>query len=119
MMPDGATQVLGMRLFDRLPSHIYSGLTAEQKTAIAQAVGEKPWQQHPVDIRGTLRLPLGPFYIRLIAGRERRSAARLTLDRAVSPMRTARNLTFIIAGALMFYGVALASVLLLSSIVEF
>ena len=34
-------------------------------------------------------------------------------------LRTARNMTFIISGALVFYGVALATMLLLSSVVEF
>lgn len=118
-MPDGATQLLGGRLFDRLPSHIFTGLTAEQKSAIAEAASEKPWQRHPVDVRCTVRSPFGRFYITLVAGRERRSAARLRVERGVNPLRTARNLTFIISGALLFYGVALASVLLLSSIVEF
>ena len=118
-MPDGATQVLGVRLFDRLPGHVYAGLTAEQKSAIAEAAGETPWRRHPIDIRVTLRAPYGPFYVTFVAGRERRSAARLKVERGVNPLRTARNLTFIISGALVFYGIALASVLLLSSIVEF
>ena len=118
-MPEGATQVLGMRLFDRIPSHIFTGLTAEQKGAIAEAAGEAPWRRHPVDIRLTLRLPRGPFYLTLVAGRERRSEARLKVERGVNPLRTAWNMIFIISGALVFYGVALASVLLLSSIVEY
>lgn len=118
-MPDGATQVLGIRLFDRLPGHVYSGLTAEQKSAIAEAASEKPWRRHPVDVRFTLRSPFGRFYVTFVAGKERRSESRLKVERGVNPLRTARNLTFIISGALMFYGVALASVLLLSSIVEF
>ena len=118
-MPDGATQVIGFRLFDRLPGHIYSGLTAEQKNAIAKAASEAPWRQQPIDVRLTVRLPFGPYYLRLIAGQERRNAARLRLERTVQPMRTARNMTFIISGALMFYGVALATMLLLSSVVEF
>jgi len=118
-MPDGATQVLGVRLFDRLPGHIYSGLTAEQKTAIATAASESPWRQQPIDIRCTLRLPFGPYYVRLVAGQERRNGTRLRLERTAQPLRTARNMTFIISGALVFYGVALATMLLLSSVVEF
>jgi len=118
-MPDGATQVLGMRLFDRIPGHIYTGLTAEQKSALAEAAGEAPWRRHPIDIRLTVRLPFGPFYLTLVAGRERRSEARLRVERGVNPLRTARNLTFIITAALVFYGLALAGVALLSSIVEY
>jgi hypothetical protein len=118
-MPDGASQVLGVRLFDRLPSHIFTGLTAEQKSAIAEAAGGTPWRRHSVDIRYTIRSPFGRYYVTLVAGKERRSEARLNVERGVNPLRTARNLTFIIAGALMFYGLALASVLVLSSIVEF
>jgi hypothetical protein len=118
-MPDGATQVLGVRLFDRLPGHIYSGLTAEQKTEIAKAASESPWRQQPIDLRLTVRLPFGPYYLRLIAGQERRNESRLRLERTVQPLRTARNMTFIISGALVFYGVALATMLLLSSVVEF
>ena len=118
-MPDGATQVLGVRLFDRLPGHIYSGLTAEQKTEIAKAASESPWRQQPIDIRFTLRMPFGPYYLRLVAGQERRNESRLRLEWTVQPLRTARNMTFVIAGALVFYGVALATMLLLSSVVEF
>ena len=118
-MPDGATHVLGVRLFDRLPGYIYSGLTAEQKTEIAKAASESPWRQQPIDIRLTLRMPFGPYYLRLVAGQERRNESRLRLERTVQPLRTARNMTFVIAGALVFYGVALATMLLLSSVVEF
>src|SRR4029079_8750648 len=60
-IPDGATQVLGVRLFDRLPGHIYSGLTAEQKTAIATAASESPWRQQPIDIRCTPRPAFGAY----------------------------------------------------------
>ena len=57
--------------------------------------------------------------LRLVAGHERRNESRLRLERTVQPLRTARNMTFIVSGALIFYGLALATMLLLSSVVEF
>ncbi len=49
---------------------------------------------HPVNIRLSVPLLFGRFYITIVAGKERRSAERLSQERARHPLATAGNLLF-------------------------
>jgi hypothetical protein len=59
------------------------------------------------------------FFIAILAGHDRRSAARRKVEGTRHPVRTAGNFLFVVAGAMAFYLVALAIFLIYSSVVEF
>lgn len=71
---------------------VRGGLTETQEEAIRAAARQDAWQRHPVDIRLALPTPFGRFYLTLITGRERRSAARLATERQRYPLATAANM---------------------------
>ena len=52
---------------------------------------------HPVNIRLSLPLLFGRFYITIVAGRERRSRERLAAEARKHPLATAGNLLFLTA----------------------
>ena len=104
----GATA--GERFFDRLPPHVIAGMTAEQRSAISAVVRERA-NAPPVNIRLSIPFFGGGFYLSLVAGRERRNAARLGLERTVNPLRTVGNMLFVIGTAFGLYLVIAATIL--------
>ena len=50
-----------------------------------------------VDIRFSFPLPLGSYYVTLVAGREKRSAARLAAEREKHPLLRSSNVYFVAA----------------------
>lgn len=120
-MPDGYIQDSDAQvaLFDRLPPEILGSLTARQKSAIASAAGAADWKGHPVNIR--LSLPFLPrrWYVTIVGGPERRARERRRSDRAVNPIRTAGNLVFILCSAIIFYGIAIGTFLVSSSVIDY
>jgi hypothetical protein len=87
---------------------VRSSLSSEQEEAIRAAAGRNPWATHPVDIRVTLPLPFGRFYVTLVAGRDRRSPARRTMDRNMHRLDRFGNLVFMLScfGALVALSIA-------------
>lgn len=81
--------------------------------------GDRVWVAHPVDIRLSLPLPFGRYYLTLVAGPERRSATRLADDRRTRPLATAGNLLFFFVSALGINAAAILGVLLYSSVLRF
>lgn len=75
-----------------LAPDVRDSLSAEQERAIRAAAEKNPWDNHPVDLRFSLPTPFGRFYLALVGGRERRSAARRALDRNRFPAFTLGNL---------------------------
>jgi hypothetical protein len=114
-MPDGAAASLvgNDRFFDRLPSHVHAGLTAEQRAAIAIALRERQGAAPPVNIRLSLPFPKGRLFLTVVAGRDRRGGKRRTEERRRNPLKTLGNFLFVIAAAVMFYAVV-AGILLTS-----
>jgi hypothetical protein len=47
---------------------------------------------HSVDLRITIPLPFGRYYVTVVAGKERRSSARLQRERKKHPLATAGNI---------------------------
>lgn len=82
LMGDVRAEVL-MRTID---PDIRSSLTEEQEDAIRAAACHDEWQSHPIDIRLSLPLLVGRFYLTLVAGQERRHPARLAKDRIEHPL---------------------------------
>jgi hypothetical protein len=50
---------------------------------------------HPLNIRISVPLGIGRYYITLVAGKERRARARLALDRRQNPLDTPGNALFL------------------------
>ena len=50
---------------------------------------------HPLNIRVSIPLGIGRYYITLVAGKERRARARLALDRRQNPLDTPGNVLFL------------------------
>ena len=88
---------------------VRAGLSLKQEDAIRAAARQDSWKRHPVDIRLALPTPFGRFYLALIGGRERRSAARLATERNRHPLASAGNLAMVgaLIAALALAGVAL------------
>jgi len=51
---------------------------------------------HPIDLRITIPFPFGRYYVTIVAGKERRSAARLQRERRKHPLVTAGNVAFLL-----------------------
>lgn len=62
-------------------------LTPEQRTAIEAAVKKSSAQAQPAD----LRLHLGKYFVRVIAGKERRNRERLKEDLKNNPVFASKN----------------------------
>jgi hypothetical protein len=120
-MPDGFVYDSNAQaaLFDRLPPEILGSLTVQQKNAIASAAGSTDWKGHPVNIR--LSLPFLPrrWYVTIVSGPERRARDRRRRDRTINPIRTAGNLVFILCSAILFYGIAIGTFLVSSSVIDY
>ncbi len=109
----GADQLLA-----RLPEDIFDSLTSEQTTAIRNAAQERNWRDdHTVNIRLTIPFPVGPVYLGVVAGRERRNRTRRQIPRVQHPLHTVGNFIFAAAGSALLT-IALATGLILGSILE-
>lgn len=97
---------------------IRASLTPEQTEALRAALRDVPWQDHSVDMRVTLPVPFRPFYLTLVGDPERRSAGRRSEERVRHPFWKLGNILFIVIGALVLYGIAIAGVLLYSAILD-
>ncbi len=56
------------------------------------APGGESWGRHPVNLRLSIPLPFGRYYVTLVAGKERRRADRLASERRKHPLLTFGNL---------------------------
>ena len=64
----------------------------------ADAVQGRDWSRdHAVDLRLSIPLVFGRYYLTIVAGRERRCPRRLAEERRKHPMRTAGNALFLAA----------------------
>jgi hypothetical protein len=102
----------------RLPDEIHSRLTPDIKDALAQVAAPRRWGDHPIDIRLSIPLPFGRYYLALVLGPERRAEERRSTEREARPVMTAANILFILTIVVMFYGVLGVAALLLTRIIE-
>lgn len=105
-------------LLSRLPADVRDRLSPEVQTMIAIAAADRPWKTHPVDIRFTIPLPFGRFYVTVVAGRERRSPARRASDGQGRELVRFGNVMFVLATVGVFYAALITAALLLTSILE-
>ncbi len=76
----------------RLPSDIDGDDRGAPGIAQRSAPGGESWGRHPVNLRFSIPLPFGRYYVTLVAGKERRSADRLASERRKHPLLTFGNL---------------------------
>jgi len=95
-------------------SHPLMGSTRSEPAVRNPAVHPAP----PVNIRLTIPFLGGRYYFTLMSGKERRSKERLALERQANPLRTKRNIMFMVAGALFFYLVTLGTFLAFASAID-
>lgn len=67
-----------------MPPEIACSFSADQLAAVQRAFGMRYAAEHMVDLRRTIRLPWGRFYLVLLAGRDRPAEARGRLGRALA-----------------------------------
>jgi hypothetical protein len=106
-------------LIDRLPADVAATLTDRQRAALWQAIKPMSWRRHPINIRLSLRLPGGRYFLTVVGGPEKRDDGRLSRERRMFPLRTVSNTLFVLGVAGAFYLIALATLFLLSTLIEF
>lgn len=104
-------------LLDRLPDSVRASLTSEQVAALAGYAS--PAGTHPVDVRVTIPLPGRPVFFSLLAGPERRSRQRRSIERQRHPLRTIGNVIFLGSSLVGFYVLGLIAFLAAGSILQF
>ncbi len=81
----------------RLASDIGGDDRGAPDIAQRSAPGAESWDRHAVNLRLSIPLPFGRYYVTLVAGKERRGAGRLASERRKHPLLTLGNLA-------VFYG---------------
>lgn len=115
-MPDGSQTDSGSNVepgavSTRSVSHPLMGSTRSEP-AVRNAAGHAA---PPINIRLTVPILGRRFYFAIASGRERRSRERLALERQRNPIRTKKNITFIVVAALVLYLITLGTFLLFTS----
>lgn len=73
--PKSPTPIEGFitRFLARIPPDVAASFSPEQLAAVQRAFGMRYAMQHAVDVRRTLYLPWGRYYMVLLGGKDRRN----------------------------------------------
>ncbi len=83
---------------ERLEQETREELSGNSSVSTRKAPGGEPWgNDHPVNIRLTIPLLFGRYYVTLVAGKERRSGERLASERKKHPLMKLGNLAVMAA----------------------
>jgi hypothetical protein len=82
----------------------------QQQNAAKPSEHKRDWGRHPLNLRVSLPLPFGRWYVTLVAGRERRGKERLIEERNKHPLDTVPNLMFLLS-----IGIVCSSLMLLAA----
>ena len=112
---------------ERLEQETREGLSDNSSASVRKAPGGEPWgNDHPVNIRLSIPLLFGRYYVTIVAGKERRSGERLASEREKHPLMKLGNLVLMAAcgticglAALSMFQLATAYVLLRSGMMTF
>jgi len=77
----------------RLPSDIGGDRRDAPGIAQRNSPSGESWDRHPVNLRFSIPLPFGRYYVTLVAGKERRGAERLASERRKHPLLSFGNVT--------------------------
>ncbi len=105
--------------FTRLPPAVLYGLTEDQKRAIATTLTAEGARKPPVSIRFSLPFVFQRIFFSVVAGPEKRSGARLALDRQHNPLWTMGNSIFMFTSGAMFLLSLFLVILFSSSVIEY
>jgi len=79
---DQYTDPFTYHVYNQIDPNVRSTLTPTQVTAIENAIrAGRPYQRHPVDLRGTFPLYFIRFYFVILIGRDKRTQTRNKEDR--------------------------------------
>ncbi len=82
----------------------------------AEDAERRDWSgEHPINLRLSVPLPFFRFYVTIVAGKERRSAARRAEERRRHPILTAGNLFLMTYGGAIL-AIALGSIAMLATL---
>ncbi len=115
------------RQHERLEQETREGLSDNSSVSTRKAPGGEPWDNdHPVNIRLSIPLLVGRYYVAIVAGKERRSGERMASERKKHPLMKLGNLAVMAAcgticglAALSMFQLATAYVLLRSGMMTF
>ncbi len=102
-----------------MPGDVAATFSAEQLGAIAGVLRQRVWRRPRINVRISLPLLSRRYFLTLVAGIDKRSAARHANERAIHPLRTLSNLLFMGALLAALYGALAVGLLVQSSILEF
>lgn len=80
----------------RAEERAYDSNDDGSSTADKQVYAGREWSSgHPLNIRISIPIGIGRYYVAFVAGKERRARARLALDRRQNPLDTSSNVLFL------------------------
>ncbi len=86
------------RQHERLEQEAREGVSDNASASPRKAPGGEPWgNDHPVNIRLSIPLLFGRYYVTLVAGKERRSGERLASERKKHPLMKLGNIVVMAA----------------------
>ena len=86
------------RQHERLEQETREGLSDNSSVSARKTPGGEPWgNDHPVNIRLSIPLPVGGYYVTIVAGKERRSGERLASERKKHPLMKLGNIVVMAA----------------------
>ncbi len=115
------------RQHERLEQETREELSDNSSASVRKAPGGEPWgNDHPVNIRLSIPLLFGRYYVTIVAGKERRSGERLASESKKHPLMRFGNIVVMAACgticglvALSMFQLATAYVLLRSGMMTF
>ncbi len=106
-------------LLDRLPEALRASLTPEQQQTLSAFVEPATVSTHPVDLRLTVPVPGLPVFLSVLAGPERRSKSRRSIERQRHPLHTIGNIIFLGSSLFGVYALGLVAFLAAGSVLQF
>lgn len=103
---------------DRIPEltnaleEVVESSSGEHKTSVRPKAYARDWGRHPLNLRVSLPVLFGSWYVTLVAGKEKRCKERLIEERKKHPLETIPNLLFLFSLGIFTTGLMLIVVAL-------
>ena len=86
------------RFLARLPKDVAASFTPDQLAGIQRVFGMRYAMDHAIDLRRTVRLPWGHYYVVLLVGRDWRQARRRVGSGVLAAVATAFVAALVLVG---------------------
>ncbi|HIJ37832.1 MAG TPA: hypothetical protein HPP80_02950 [Rhodospirillaceae bacterium] len=106
-------------LLARLPPSFFDELAPEQRAQLWEAGHAVTWKRHPINIRFSLPWFHRNLFLTVVGGSERRSSERRAVEGRLHRLPTLGNVFFFAGVLACFYFLAMGSLILLRSFIEF